>query len=179
MLTYAVIKEGYNKQRLQCLPCRAPEVWQGLGCFHASDVWSVGVTVSYIHHPLFQFRLTEKLTHWLCGGAIFRARDNIIENYTEAWCIAKIQSLVGPLGPLINYNLYQEEFEASELLMSMEVDPVGKLIKVGSRRQELQSLSGPLISTQLLDFIDYLLVIEMTKRPTAREALQHPYLQPD
>jgi serine/threonine protein kinase len=48
-LTWVVIKEGYSSQRLQCLPCRAPEVWQGIGCFHSSDVWSVGVTVSYIH----------------------------------------------------------------------------------------------------------------------------------
>jgi hypothetical protein len=53
---------------------------------------------------------------------------------------------------------------------------LGKLIKVGTLRQELQSLSDPSVSTQLLDFIDYLLVIEMAKRPTARDALQHTYL---
>lgn len=42
-----VMDEGYTKHRLQSLPCRAPEVWKGQGVSHASEVWSVGVTVSY------------------------------------------------------------------------------------------------------------------------------------
>jgi hypothetical protein len=137
-----------------------------------------GVTVSYVH-SLLRFRLMEKLANWLYGGAIFGARDKIIDNYAEAWCIAKLQRLVGPLGPLgpcINHQLYEGEFELAEQLMSMETDPVGKLIKVGTLRQELQSLSGPSVSTQLLDFTEYLLIIDMAKRPTARDALQYPYL---
>lgn len=129
--------------------------------------------------PLYfsRFRLTDKLANWLYGGAIFGASDKIIEGHTEAWCIAKLESLAGPLGPYIHRALYESEFELAEQLMSMEIDSVGKLIKVGTLRQELQSLSGPPVSIQLLDFIDYLLVIDMAKRPTAREALQHPYLQ--
>jgi hypothetical protein len=52
----------------------------------------------------------------------------------------------------------------------MEIDPgFGKLIKVGTLRQELQSLSDPPVSTQLLEFIDNLLVIDIANRPTARE----------
>lgn len=122
-------------------------------------------------------RLIEKLANWLYGGAIFGASDKIIEGHTEAWSIAKLQSLVGLLGPCINRQVYEDEFELAKQLMSMEIGSVGKLIKVGPLRQELQSLSGPPVSMQLLDFIDYLLVIDMAKRPTAREALQHPYLQ--
>lgn len=118
------------------------------------------------------------MAHWLYGRAIFGASDKIIEGHTEAWCIAKLQSLVGPLGPCINYQPYKDEFELAEQLASMEIGPgLGKLIKVGTLRQELQSLSDPSVSTQLLDFIDYLLVVDMARRPTARDALQHPYLQ--
>jgi serine/threonine protein kinase len=120
------------------------------------------------------------LAHWLYGRAIFGASDKIIEDHTEAWCIAKLQRLVGTLGPCIDRQPYKNEFELAEQLASMEIGPgLGKLIKVGTLRQELQSLSDPSVSTQLLDFIDYLLVIDMAKRPTAADALQHPYLQSD
>ena len=46
ILTLLVIAEGFTKQGGQCLPCRAPEVWAGMGVSHFSDVWSLGVTVS-------------------------------------------------------------------------------------------------------------------------------------
>lgn len=46
MLIVAVLQEGYDNIRVQSLPTRAPEVWRGLGCWHSSDVWSLGVTVS-------------------------------------------------------------------------------------------------------------------------------------
>jgi serine/threonine protein kinase len=161
-LTKIVIKEGFNRQRLQSLPCRAPEVWQGKGCFHSSDVWSVGVTVSYTQTPLSS-RLIKKLAHWLYGRAIFGASDKLIEGHTEAWCIAKLQSLVGKLGTCVDYPPYKDEFEFAEQLASMKLGPgLGKLIKVNTLRQELQPLSDPPVSTQLLDFIDYLLVIDMT-----------------
>lgn len=48
ILILVVLQEGYDKIRVQSLPTRAPEVWRGLGCWHSSDVWSLGVTVSRI-----------------------------------------------------------------------------------------------------------------------------------
>ena len=48
MLIVAVVPEGYDKIRVQSLQTRAPEVWRGLGCWHSSDVWSLGVTVSRV-----------------------------------------------------------------------------------------------------------------------------------
>lgn len=45
--------------------------------------------------------------------------------------------------------------------------------------KELERLPGPKVSPELIDFFLYLLVIDHTKRPTALEALQHPYLQLD
>ena len=41
-----LVTEGYNSARLQGHAIRAPEVWKGYGCWAASDVWSLGVTVT-------------------------------------------------------------------------------------------------------------------------------------
>lgn len=156
-----LISEG-STQRVQSLPCRAPEVWRGLGCQHCSDVWSLGVT----------------LAHRLFPQTIFGARDKIIEGFTEAWCIAKIIRLLGPVGQPFDSEAYREEFELAEQLAVMENPHDGtELIKIGTLREELQRLSDPPVSPQLLDFIEFLLVIDPRKRPTALEALQHPYLQ--
>lgn len=38
LIIVLVVVEGYSEDRLQCLECRAPEVWRGLGCWHSSDV---------------------------------------------------------------------------------------------------------------------------------------------
>ena len=57
-----------------------------------------------------------------------------------------------------------------------EIDGPVPYIDVGTLRQELESLSGPKVDPELLDFIDSLLIADHTKRPTAAEALEHPYL---
>jgi len=171
-----VISEG-STQRVQSLPCRAPEVWRGLGCQHCSDVWSLGVTVSCLI-PQFHRKLMSKLAHRLSPQTIFGARDKIIEGFAEAWCIAKIIRLLGPVGQPVDSEAYREEFELAEQLAVMENPHNGTdLIRIGTLREELQRLSDPPVSPQLLDFIEFLLVTDHSKRPTALEALQHPYLQ--
>ncbi len=52
-----------------------------------------------------------------------------------------------------------------------------RFVKVGNLRQELENLPGPKVSPQLIDFIQYLLLVNHAKRPSAMEALQHPFLQ--
>lgn len=47
------------------------------------------------------------MIHWTMGILIFGASDKIIEGHTEAYCIAKLERLVGPLGPLPN-NMRQD-----------------------------------------------------------------------
>lgn len=79
-------------------------------------------------------------------------------------------------------NDYEEEFLIAKHLASTTfTHPDTKLetqfINVGTLRQELQRLPGPKVAPELLDFIEHLLVVDHTKRPTALEALQHPYLQ--
>lgn len=159
--------EGYTKKRIQCLECRAPEVWRGLGCQHSSDVWSVAVT----------------LVHWLSPYTIFGKRDKAIEEFDEAWCIAKLHRLVGPVDPPVDDEAYGFEFQLGEFLATSAFalpdkgDVETPFLTVGTLRQELERLPGSKVSPDLIDFILYLLVIDHTKRPTALEALQHPYLQ--
>ncbi|ELQ32385.1 hypothetical protein M0657_009907 [Pyricularia oryzae] len=160
-----MMDEGYTKHRLQSLPCRAPEVWKGQGVSHASEVWSVGVT----------------LAHWLLGRAIFGADDKIIVGHTEAWCIAKIQRLVGQFDVYTGQEEIEEEFDVAANLFDMELDKAhgnlqGKLINADSLRQELERIESPPIAPELIDFIESLLVLDETKRPTAEEALRHPFL---
>ena len=100
---------------------------------------------------------------------------------TEAWCIAKLQRLVGSVEPPVVAN-FVEEFAVAEYLLknSFTTSDDGMdhpFITVGTLRQELEKISSPKISVQLLDFIEFLLVVDHTKRPTAVEALQHPYLR--
>jgi serine/threonine protein kinase len=122
------------------------------------------------------------LVHWLAQKPIFGTRDKVIQDFTEAWCIAKIRRLVEPLDPPVGNPDYEEEFFVAEHLESTtfnhrETGVETPFIQVGSLREELEKLPGPKISEELLDFIEYLLVIDHMKRPTALEALQHPYLQ--
>jgi len=49
-----------------------------------------------------------------------------------------------------------------------------QFITIGTLRQELEKISAPKVSPELLGFIEYLPVSDHTKRPTALEALQHP-----
>jgi serine/threonine protein kinase len=118
------------------------------------------------------------LTTKLSAVALFGHGDKFIEGHIEAWCVAKIIRLVGPLGKPINRHPYKEEFELAEKLAVM--DRPGGYMKVITRvnwREELQHIPDPPVPSDLLDFIESLLIISPDERPTALEALQHPYLQ--
>lgn len=123
-----------------------------------------------------------QLAHWLGQKAIFGIGDKVVEDYTESWCIAKIDRLVGPLGPPVEAHEYESEFRmACEISTGTYIHPgihgPVPYIDVGTLRQELESLPSPKVDPALLDFIDSLLVVDHTKRPTAAEALEHPYLR--
>ena len=161
-------------------------------CPHALQkcgvAWAVGILPIYGHWVLLSVfstfpisQLTEKLVHWLSPYIIFGAEDKIVDGLTEAWCIAKIRRLVGPLDPQVNAE-FEEDFAVAEYLESNTfIHPETQLkirfLNVGTLRQELEQLPGTKVSPDLVDFIEYLLVIDHTRRPTALEALQHPYLR--
>ncbi|KAL9633970.1 MAG: hypothetical protein Q9164_004371 [Protoblastenia rupestris] len=156
-------REGYSTVRNQSLETRAPEVWQGRECRHTSDVWSLGVT----------------LAHWLASLTIFGPGDKRVEGLTEAWCLAKLQCLVGPLDPPVDKPALRKEWlYAQEILTLQDTETNGKSLLIPDRtlRQTLESLPDPKPAGDLLDFIDYLLIKDHTCRPTAEEALEHPYL---
>ncbi|KAK2784853.1 hypothetical protein FQN53_008186 [Emmonsiellopsis sp. PD_33] len=153
-----------NNQAAQTNETRAPEVWQGLGVWHPSDIWSLGVT----------------LTHWLISGGLFGPSDKIIKGYQTAWCLAKITRLIGPL-PMPENPDYKEDFElgAALELTSYKHPKTGEqtpYITVGSLREELQKLPKEICSEDCIDFIEHLLVIDPFKRPTAEKALSHPFV---
>ncbi len=66
-------------------------------------------------------------------------------------------------------------FEA-ETFTRPETGVVERFIKVGTLREELEKLPGPPIDCATIDFIEHLLVIDRSKRPTARDALGHYWL---
>jgi serine/threonine protein kinase len=122
------------------------------------------------------------LAHWLSPSVIFGTKDKVVQGLNEAWCIAKIRRLIGPLDPPVNNPDYEEEFLVAEHIESTTFQHPDtrletKFIKVGTLREELENLPGPKVSPELIDFIQYLLLVNHTKRPAAMEALQHPFLQ--
>ena len=105
-----------------------------------------------------------------------------MEDLTDHWCIAKLMRLVGPIGtPDPSKTDIVDEFALAEYFeKGTFVHPKTGLeesfIKVGSIRQELEKVEGP-IEKGCIDFIESLLVVEPMRRPSAREALQHPWLK--
>ncbi|QKX62665.1 uncharacterized protein TRUGW13939_09826 [Talaromyces rugulosus] len=99
----------------------------------------------------------------------------------NAWCLAKIFRLVGPIDTPGNPE-YKDDFElAAGLETSGYLDPsTGEpkpYVSVGPLPEELQTLPRDICSDSCVDFIEHLLVIDPAKRPTAKVALQHPFLQ--
>lgn len=71
---------------------------------------------------------------------------------------------------------YKDEFELAEPLAVMDDPHTGKmLIQGGNWRQQLEELSDPPPSPELLDFFESLLIIDHSERPSASAASLHPY----
>ena len=151
------------------------------------EAWAAGLRLIYGHLAsrfvvAFHLRtqLTDQLAHWLGHHPIFGIGDKIVQDLTESWCIAKIDRLIGPLGPPVKNPEYESEFRTAGVLSTgihgdTDYGPV-PYIDVSPLRRELESLPGPKVDPGLLDFIDSLLIVDHTKRPIAAEALKHPYL---
>ena len=112
---------------------------------------------------------------------LFGPRDKIIQDHRTAWCIAKIIRLIGPIEVPEDPN-YKDEFELAHDLEESEYQHprTGQLtpyITLKSLRQELERLPRGVCSQECIDFLEHLLVIDPTRRPTAEEALQHPFIK--
>ena len=120
------------------------------------------------------------MAHWLAKRPLFGASDKVLEGLTEAWYIAKLKQLVGPIDPPVKPE-YAEDFETADYLESEWFQPPEmtyrrKFITVGTIRQELGRLPADTISKECIDFIESLLIIDQTKRPSAKDALKHPFI---
>ncbi len=105
-----------------------------------------------------------------------------MEDLTDHWCIAKLMRLVGPIGTpdpsktdIVDEFALAEYFE-KETFVHPQTGIEESFIKVGGIRQELEKVEGP-IESRCIDFIESLLVVDPLRRPSAREALQHPWLK--
>ncbi|EFR04201.1 hypothetical protein MGYG_07208 [Nannizzia gypsea CBS 118893] len=150
--------EGFDHCRLQGVEIRAPEIWKGALPTPPCQVWSVGVT----------------LTHFFANRVIFgnwdqdcRAQEFPLEVNKSAWAIGNIIKLIGPIKRDEDPK-YQAEFDLAEIFVKHG------LVKVGSLEEELAKVNAP---KGFVDFIHYILTIEDKTRPTAEQALQHPWLQ--
>ncbi len=117
----------------------------------------------------------------MASKVIFGPSDKIIKDMTEAWCLAKMIRLVGPLDDPVKPE-YGEDFATAVFLEKESfVHPTTgvkeEFVKLGTIRQELEAVPGQNIEKGCIDFIESLLVMDHTKRPTAREALKHPWLR--
>ncbi|KAL2070070.1 hypothetical protein VTL71DRAFT_14750 [Oculimacula yallundae] len=154
------------KVRFQGVVIRAPEVWIDLPITPKADVWSLGVT----------------LAHWLAGRTIFGTADKVVEDHVNSWCIAKLMRLVGPIPkPESSKEEIVDEFALAEYFENESFVHPGtgaeqKFMTVGTIRQELEKVKGP-IDPQCIEFVERLLTVAVDKRPSAREALQHPWLK--
>lgn len=122
------------------------------------------------------------MAHWLAGRTIFGPADKIVEGLTNNWCVAKLIRLVGPIGTpdpskvdLVDEFALAEYFER-ESFINPQSGLEERFIKVGSIRQELEKVDGP-IERKCIEFIESLLVVDPLSRPSAKEALQHPWLK--
>ena len=111
-----------------------------------------------------------------------RGEGQIVKDLTDAWCIAKIARLIGTIDSKSAKPDYDEHFlVAEQLAFSTFPHPDTGLetpfMNVASLREEIRRVSGPQVSSELLEFIESLLVVDYTKRLSAVEALKHPFLQ--
>lgn len=99
----------------------------------------------------------------------------------ESYCIAKVIRLCGDIGlptevsPFyggIRMGLAMENggYTSPRSEREIMVD-----LATGTLRQELESVTPP-IESECIAFIQYLLNVDPDQRPSAEEALQHPWL---
>ncbi|KMP08082.1 hypothetical protein CIHG_09228 [Coccidioides immitis H538.4] len=153
-----ITSEGFDDFRLQGVEIRAPEIWKGVSPTPPCQVWSVEVT----------------LMHFFANKIIFgnwdqdsRVQEFPLDTNKSAWAIGKIMKLVGPLERDEDPK-YKSEFDLAEFFVKRD------LIKVESLEEELAKVNVP---SDCVSFIRYLLNINHKTRPTAEQALQHPWLQ--
>ncbi|PGH19866.1 CMGC protein kinase [Polytolypa hystricis UAMH7299] len=143
--------------RLQGHAIRAPEIWMGRTISPACDVWALGVSLA-------NFLAAKQL--FGPSGFNLQLEQKARKKMQIAYSIAKIIQLVGPI-PWDIESRYTKEFDLANALLEKE------FIKVRSLETELSNMEVP---EDCVEFIRYLLTLDPHERPTAEQALKHPWL---
>ncbi|PNW87957.1 hypothetical protein CHLRE_01g008550v5 [Chlamydomonas reinhardtii] len=146
--------EAHLSHYVQSRSYRAPEVMLGLPYDGRIDIWSLG-----------------------CVMAELATGQVLFPNVSEAAMMAR---LVGMLGELPPYMLQEGQYAGAFFTKSGRVyerDAESGLFQLlAPKRTTLQArLASP--DRGMLHFIRHLLVADPSKRPTAEQALRHPWLQ--
>jgi serine/threonine protein kinase len=152
--TAVAVNSGYSESRMQPYAMRAPEVWQGLGCSPASDIWALAVT----------------LFDWI-KPHVFGISDKKPELWPEEWAMAKLMRIFPDWSvSKLTKDTYQSEYNlAAKILIAQDVDDPSKPYLDAKSLDEY--LSEMDIYPELGDFLRYLFVLNPSKRPSAEEAL--------
>lgn len=122
-----------------------------------------------------------QLVHWLMSKTLFGPRGKVIEGHVDAWCMAKIMRLVGRFEEPKSSERAEEWLLACGLEATEYKDPksgeMKPFIELKSLQEELEALPRELCTRECIDFILYLLTLDHQKRPTASQALKHPYIR--
>lgn len=97
----------------------------------------------------------------------FRVSSVPIETSQAACSIAKIVRLIGPITRSED-SQFTDEFDLAENVAQMDVLPTRSL------EEELKTFGA---EQDCLEFIRWLLTLDPEMRPTAKQALEHPWLQ--
>ena len=130
---------------------RAPEVYQGLGCVHSSQVWALAAT----------------LFCWIKPGIFGTAGNKVPLLYSEGWSIAKLMRLFPPwTGPPSSNDVRQAEFRFGAALINKAREPA--ILEISSLEDEMQSTGMP---SALKSLFRRLFVVDASQRPSAAEVL--------
>eukprot|EP00200_Dunaliella_tertiolecta_P003736 CAMPEP_0202359942 /NCGR_PEP_ID=MMETSP1126-20121109/13064_1 /ASSEMBLY_ACC=CAM_ASM_000457 /TAXON_ID=3047 /ORGANISM="Dunaliella tertiolecta, Strain CCMP1320" /LENGTH=1262 /DNA_ID=CAMNT_0048953517 /DNA_START=67 /DNA_END=3855 /DNA_ORIENTATION=- len=135
---------------------RAPEVILGLPYDQKVDIWSLGCILAE-----------------LSSGQVLFQNDSL------ATLLARLEGILGPVPEwMVQKGRYASRFYTRSGQL-YERNPATDRYEMLIPKRTTLSHRVPDAHKGLVDFISYLLLVDPHKRPTASEALQHPFMQED
>ncbi|QSS53722.1 hypothetical protein I7I53_01069 [Histoplasma capsulatum var. duboisii H88] len=147
--------DGFSKTLIGSLLTRAPEVWEGKGYFHSSDLWALGVTLfEQFSHSAFSFSVI---------------RDDVL---VDTIMLAKLMCLFPKWHPspikwmdVYGQSLGQVFADARRIKDSIPILPLDQQLRQMDIKEEWKR------------FLQLLLALDRNKRYSASEVLQSPAYQ--